>query len=121
MKWKPCMTYTRDLPYVSILFTRVKFTCVHMEKLRVSGNPPTVYKSVPQFDLTPGSSTNQLFLARLRRFFLPCRTLFAGDLCLKIVTQLTKKFICSSLSMSLALCYCQGTKLFCQRSSLPTY
>ena len=74
----------------------------------------------PQFDLTPGSSTNQLFLARLRRFFLPCRTLFAGDLCLKIVTQLTKKFICSSLSMSLALCYCQGTKLFCQRSSLPT-
>ena len=62
MKWKPCMTYTRDLPYVSILFTRVKFTrvkftrvkftrvkftCVHMEKLRVSANPLTVYKSVP--------------------------------------------------------------------------
>ena len=51
------MTYTRDLPYVSILFTRVKFTrvkftrvkftCVHMEKLRVSANPLTVYKSVP--------------------------------------------------------------------------
>ena len=32
---------------------------------------------------------------------------------LKIVTQLTKKFICGSLSMSLAHL---GTKLFCQRS-----
>ena len=34
--------FTRDLPYiVSILFTRVKFTCVHVrtEKLRDSGNP----------------------------------------------------------------------------------
>ena len=34
-------TYTRDLPYiVSILFTRVKFTCLRTEKLRGSGNPP---------------------------------------------------------------------------------
>ena len=34
-------TYTRDLPYiVSILFTRVKFTCVRTEKLRGSGNLP---------------------------------------------------------------------------------
>ena len=34
-------TYTRDLPYiVSILFMRVKFTCVRTEKLCDSGNPP---------------------------------------------------------------------------------
>ena len=33
-------TYTRDLPYiVSILFSRVKFSCVRTEKLCDSGSP----------------------------------------------------------------------------------
>ena len=32
-------TYTRDTPYIfSILFTRVKFTCLRTEKLREGGN-----------------------------------------------------------------------------------
>ena len=34
-------TFTRDLQYIaSILFTRVKYTCVLMSISRVSGNPP---------------------------------------------------------------------------------
>ena len=34
-------TFTRGLSYItSILFTRVKFTCVRTRKLRDSGNPP---------------------------------------------------------------------------------
>ena len=34
-------TYKRDLPYgVSSLFTRAKFTCVRIEILRDSENPP---------------------------------------------------------------------------------
>ena len=40
------LTFTRDAPYiVSILFTRVKFTCVRTCKLRDSGNPPLLHSS----------------------------------------------------------------------------
>ena len=34
-------TFSRDLPYiVSILFTRVNFTCIRTKKIRDSGNQP---------------------------------------------------------------------------------
>ena len=39
-------TFTRGLSYIaSVLSTRVKFTCIHKEKLRDSGNQPLVNKT----------------------------------------------------------------------------
>ena len=44
-------SFTRDLPYiVSILLTRVKFTCVSTQKLRDSGN---LYLKPDQLLITP--------------------------------------------------------------------
>ena len=113
------LTYTRDV-MSDCIYARKIYVRMHGKITRPWKSTHSLDKSVPNSIWLLAHPT-RLFLARLCRPSLAYGTLFARNLCLKIVTQLMKKLICSSLSMSLALCYCQGAKLFCPRSMQSSY